>query len=172
MRLLLLGLLGAALALFPLIAKAEETLAISAIPPPPVVAPPVAAAPPGDIPAPGPAAPVAMPGVQDVIKAQLIAIRTRDAAAAHALMTPDSHTAKDDSKTFFSKMRFTQRALYNHEDYTFLENQSTGDVSLQKVRINDHYGAPVMVIYRLERQASGHWLIDSYTILETDAQPI
>lgn len=175
MRLLLLGLLGAAIALFPLIAKAEETLAVSALPVPPVVAPvetPAAALPESAIVAPAAPATAASHSVQDVIKAQLAAIRSRDADAAYALMTADSHKKNLDAKTFLATMRFNQRAMYNHGEFTFLDNQSTGSVSLQKVRINDHYGDPVTVIYRLEQQEDGRWLIDSFTTLHIDAQPI
>jgi ketosteroid isomerase-like protein len=109
---------------------------------------------------------------QDAIKAQLSAIRARDADAAYALMTKDFHKEHPDALAFFAKMRFDKRAIYNHEEYTFLDTQGTGPVTLQKVRMNDHYGSPVTVIYRLEQQADGHWLIDSFTILKIDAQPI
>ena len=185
MRLLLLALLGLGIALIPFIAKAEETLAISAIPVPPAnieqpieqpalaaPAPAVTALPDSGIIAPDAPAAAQPSSVQDVIKAQLAAIRDRDADAAYALMTHDFHEENLDALTFLATMRFDQRAIYNHEEYTFLDKQGTGPVAIQKVRMNDHYGDPVTVIYRLEEQGDGSWLIDSFTILNEEAQPI
>ena len=180
MRVLLLAMLGLAIALVPFIAKAEDTVAISAIPAPPAtIEKPAQAAPaPADkLPDSGLIAPdataAARPGsAQDVIKAQLAAIRARDADAAYALMTHDFHEENIDALTFMATMRFDQRAIYNHEEYTFLDKQGTGPVAIQKVRMNDHYGDPVTVIYRLEEQGDGSWLIDSFTILNAEAQPI
>jgi hypothetical protein len=124
-----------------------------------------------DTPAPAAVA-AALNGVQDVIRQQLEAIRQRDADAAYALMTHDFHEEHDDPKTFLATMRFENRAIYNHEEFTFLDKQGSGPVSIQKVRIHDHYGEPVTVIYRLEQQEDGSWLIDSFTMLDAEAQPI
>ncbi len=177
MRLLLLGIAGAAIALIPFIARAEETVVASAMPVPPVIAAQPAAPeslplPPGDIITPDEAAAADPRTVQEVIKAQLAAIRARDADLAYSFMSHDFHEENHDALTFLSDMRFTQRGIYNHDEYTFLDSQSTDDINLQKVRMNDHYGKPVTVIYRMERQDDGSWLIDSFTILKIDAQPI
>ena len=125
----------------------------------------------GETPAPAAAAAAINDG-QDVIRQQLAAIRDRDADAAYALMTHDFHEENEDPKTFLAAMRFENRAIYNHEEFTFLDKQGSGPVSIQKVRIHDHYGTPVTVIYRLERQEDGSWLIDSFTTLDAEAQPI
>ena len=146
MRLILLIGLGMIIALIPFIARAAEQT------------------PPGS---------AATQSAQDVISKQLTAIRTRDADTAYSMMTHDFHENFEDAKNFLSDLRFEHRAIYNHEDFTFLDKQSSsGPVSLQKVRINDHYGIPITVIYRLEQQEDGSWLIDSFTILDAEAQPI
>jgi hypothetical protein len=148
MRVLFFAALGTVVALFPFIVRAEDQ-------------------------APAPATIAAQPnGVQDVIKQQLSAIRSRDADGAYALMTHDFHERHEDAKTFLASMRFDNRAIYNHEEYTFLDQQGSGPVSIQKVRVNDHYGTPITVIYRLEQQEDGSWLIDSFMTLDAEAQPI
>ena len=176
MRLLLLAMLGLAIALMPFIAKAEEKLAVSAIPVPPaaIETPAPQAAPETDKEADlvAPDAGAAHNSAQDVIKAQLAAIRDRDADAAYSFMTHDFHEENSDALTFMATMRFDNRAIYNHKEFTFLDKQGTGPVTIQKVRMNDHYGDPVTVIYRLERQEDGSWLIDSFTTLHIEAQPI
>lgn len=174
MRLLLLTLLGLAIALIPFIAKAEDKLAVSAIPIPPAsIEQPTQAAPDPGTETLAETAEATLPSsVHDVISAQLAAIRARDADAAYALMTHDFHEENLDALTFMATMRFDQRAIYNHEEFTFLDKQGSGPVTIQKVRINDHYGDPVTVIYRLEEQGDGSWLIDSFTILNAEAQPI
>lgn len=143
MRLILLALMGLLLSLFPFMARAAEQ---------------------------GPSA----QSVQDVITQQLNAIHDRNADAAYATMSHDFHENFEDSRNFMNDLRFRHRAIYNHEDFTFLDKQgsSTGPVALQKVRMNDHYGEPITVIYRLEQQDDGSWLIDSFTILDAEAQPI
>lgn len=148
MRALLLAGVGLALALVPLIARAAD-------------APPTAAN-----------ITQGVQGAQDVIRAQLSAIRARDADAAYAFMSHEYHEGHEDAKTFLSMMRFQHRAIYNHEDYTFLDKQGSGPVSIQKVRLTGRDGKPVTIIYRMEQQADGSWLIDSFTSLDEEAQPI
>lgn len=117
----------------------------------------------------------APPDAQDIIRQQLDAIRNRDPAAAYALMTHDYHELHGDPLQFFSTMRFENRAIYNHKDFTFLDPQGTGSgaaISIQKIRIQSHHGDPVIVLYRMERQDDGTWLIDSFAVLAPDAQPI
>lgn len=147
MRLLAAAALGTIVALIPLLARAETEPAPAEI---------VSAA----------------NGVQDVVRAQLNAIRNRDADAAYALMTHDFHDVHEDARGYLGTLRFQNRAIYNHKDFTFLDQQSSGATSLQKVRLTDHFGQPVTVIYRLEQQDDGSWLIDSFTVLDSEAQPI
>ena len=109
---------------------------------------------------------------RDLITRQLAAIRHRDADMVWALTTDDFHEKFDTAKDFLSHLRFRLRPIYNHEDYKFLNQSETGDSLIQKVEMEDSYGDPVMVIYRLEQQDDGQWLIDSFAILAPEAQPI
>lgn len=147
MRLILVASLGLLIALLPFLARAADDPA---------------------------AQPLPGQSVQEVISHQLNAIHDRDADAAFATLTHDFGENFEDSKNFMNDLRFEHRAIYNHEDFTFLNKQGAdnGPVSIQKVRMNDHYGDPITVIYRMEQQADGSWLIDSFTVLDAEAQPI
>lgn len=110
---------------------------------------------------------------QDIIRQQLSAIKTRDADLAFSLTTKEFHSKFDDASNFFGHMRFEYRPLYNYATFKFLDSHVNDGNILQKVRVEDHYGDdPAIVIFRLEEQDDGQWLIDSFTILDTEAQPI
>lgn len=109
---------------------------------------------------------------EDLITRQLHAIKTRDADLAWSMTTGDFHKKFDDGKDFLSHLRLELRPIYNHEDYTFLDHSQNGNVMMQKVEMEDRYGTPVTVLYRLEKQQDGQWLIDSFTVLEAEAEPI
>lgn len=112
--------------------------------------------------------------IQNIIKSQLDAIRKRDADHAYALTTGTFHEKFDTAGKFLSEMRFFYRPVYNHESYRFLDQTETETGGLiQRVEVNYTHGEPTIVIYRLQRDPSGAWGIDSFTILETDeGQPI
>jgi hypothetical protein len=112
---------------------------------------------------------------QDLISRQLHAIRLRDADLAWSLATDDFHKKFETSKDFLSHLRFQLRPIYNHEDYKFLDQPATQDSAqdsmIRKVEMADPDGEPITVIYRLERQG-GQWLIDSFAVLPSEADPI
>jgi len=114
--------------------------------------------------------------VHDLITSQMNAIRTRNADLAYANTTDGFHKHYDDAKNFLSHMRFEQRVLYNHKEFSFLDRHEmeSGGV-LQKVRVKDSYdNEPATVIFHLQQQEDGLWLIDSFTVLDSggDARPI
>lgn len=154
MRLMLLAVVGGLIAFWPFMARAADD-------PAPVIDSVTA-----------PVETQNSSAAQEVIRQQLAAIRARDAEAAYAFMTHDFHEVNNDPRQFLAAMRFENRAIYNHDDFTFLNKQGSGPVAIQKVRIHDHYGVPVTVIYRLEQQEDGSWLIDSFMTLDAEAQPI
>ena len=113
--------------------------------------------------------------VQALIAQQLNAIRNRDADQAFAHTTSTFHDHYDTAQNFLSHMRFEYRALYNHKKFSFLDRHEIEGGVLQKVTVEDSYGAePVTVIFRLQQQEDGQWLIDSFTLLNAgdDARPI
>ncbi len=109
--------------------------------------------------------------VQDLISRQMDAIRDRNAEQAFSYTTAGFHEHYNSAQSFLSRMRFEQRPLYNHKDYTFLDrHEIEGGGMLQKVKVQDTYGGdPVTVIFRLEQQPDGTWLIDSYSVLGNHA---
>ncbi len=108
----------------------------------------------------------------ELIRRQLSAISDRDADLAYALTTDHFHEKFDTAKEFLSHLRFELRPIYNHENVTFLEQHQTQRGLVQKVKMEDRYGEPVTVIYRLMQQDEGQWLIDSFAILALEADPI
>ena len=114
--------------------------------------------------------------VQALITQQLNAIRARDADQAFAHTTSTFHDHYNTAQNFLSHMRFEYRPLYNHKTFSFLDrHEIQGGGVLQKVTVEDNYGTgPVTVIFRLQQQEDGQWLIDSFTLLnaDDDAKPI
>lgn len=114
------------------------------------------------------------PDIREVIRRQLDAIQSRNADAAYALTTNDFHNKFDNASKFLSHVRFEYRAIYNHDSYRFIDSDGADKAGTQAVRIHDRYGGdPVTVIFRMELQPDGQWLIDGVTVLDAeDAQPI
>lgn len=110
--------------------------------------------------------------VHEIISKQLDAIKDRNAIEAFAMATDSFHNRFNTANGFLSQMRVEYRPLYNYDSITFLERNSIADGILQHVKITDQYGEPILVIYRLEKQDNGQWLIDSFTVLNSHAQPV
>lgn len=110
---------------------------------------------------------------RDAIRRQMEAIRTRDAARAFALTTADFHEDYKDARDFLGRIRTESRILYNYADFRFLDGHVTDDAAIQRLEVYDRFrDDPVTVIFRLQRQEDGRWLVDSFAILDADAQPI
>lgn len=112
--------------------------------------------------------------IRELITNQLAAIKKRDAEAAFSTLSESMHGKFNDSKKFLAKMRFEYGPIYNHEAYTFLESHGTNDGDIiQKVRVQDRYsGEKSLVIYRISIDLEGHYVIDSFTIINFDSTPI
>ena len=108
---------------------------------------------------------------RDLITQQLDAIRERDAERVWSLTTENFHAKFDTGKDFLAQLRLRLRPIYNHKGYRFLSQSGTQGNLIQKVEMEDRYGDPVTVIYRIEQQ-DGRWLIDSFAVLPRDAEPI
>lgn len=116
------------------------------------------------------------PGVDSahqVIDRLMAALRDRRAEDAFALTSPDIRTKYEDAEDFLGSVRFEYRPLYNNLAYDFLDSTPLDDALIQRVSLKKRDGGNVTVIYRLERQPDGEWLVDSFSILDfDDAQPI
>lgn len=115
--------------------------------------------------------------VHQIIKDHLAAIKARDADQAFSLTARSLHEKFNDAKNFLVSVRLEYRPIYNHISYSFLERWDSGDreqgnAIVQKVRIEDRYGANVTVIYRIKEDSSKIWRIDSFAVLDKNAQPI
>lgn len=110
--------------------------------------------------------------IHDIIVKQLKAFRDRDAAAAYALTSTDIREKYLDAKAFLHNVRVTYRALYENASYTFLERSEINGSHIQKMEIVDSDGKTATVLCRIVKNDSGEWMIDSYMVLESDAQPI
>ena len=109
---------------------------------------------------------------QNTIVRQLKALRARDAGQAFSLTTPTFHEKFKSPGKFITRMRFEYRPLYNNAEHTFLEHRATDEGVMQNVEIKDSYGEKATVIFRLKQQEDGQWLIDSFTVLDSQAQPV
>ena len=114
--------------------------------------------------------------VRDLIAQQMEAIRARDADQAFDHTKAAFHDHYNTAQNFLSHVRFEYRPLYNHKGFSFLDSHEIdGGGLLQKVEVEDRYGnTPVTVIFRLQHQENGQWLIDSFTMLGggDDGRPI
>lgn len=115
----------------------------------------------------------ALDSARDAIRRQMEAIRARDAAGAFALTTAGFHEDYKDAGDFLGSIRTESRILYNFADFRFLDGHVTDDAAVQRLEVYDRFrDDPVSVIFRLQRQEDGQWLIDSFAVLDADAQPI
>ncbi|HEY0902112.1 MAG TPA: DUF4864 domain-containing protein [Micavibrio sp.] len=112
--------------------------------------------------------------IQQLISGQLDAIRERDADMAYALTTGSVHEKFTNAREFMTAVRFSHRALYDHQSFRFLDQTKTTDGGLlQRVEVSYAHGAPSLVIYRLERNPEGAWAISSFTVLDsTEGQDV
>lgn len=120
------------------------------------------------------AAAMAANPVEDVIRRQMAAIKARNGELAFALTTADFHEKYDDGGNFLGDLRLEHRTLYNHESYRFIKRHNVPGGFIQTVEVRGRYDGeiPVTVIFRVEEQPDGSLLIDSFTVLDTEAQPL
>jgi uncharacterized membrane-anchored protein len=112
---------------------------------------------------------------RDLIMRQIIAIKDRDAQNAMQTTTPRFQKQKKitNSKEFLNKMRFDFRPLYSYQSYEFTDNKRIGKSIIQKVAFTSKDGDTITAIYRLTKNESGEWLIDSLALMPLkDAEPI
>lgn len=108
-----------------------------------------------------------------VIERQLKAFRMRDASGAFGYVSRSLQRKYQSPVRFLRSVRYTYRPLYEHLSYRFTGSQRYENSLLQKVELIGPDGMPVTALYRLIQNAEeGVWTIDSYTILEPDAQPV
>lgn len=111
--------------------------------------------------------------VRDIIAQQLQAIHDRDGGRAFALASADFHGKFGTAQKFMNHLRFTCRAIYDFDTFRFLDGHIVNGALVQKVEIRPHYLAhPITALFRVEQQADGQWLIDSFTVLDDDSQPV
>jgi hypothetical protein len=109
---------------------------------------------------------------EPLIRAQLAAIRNRDAEGAFSLTSEKFHKKYDSSDEFLTHLRLKLRPIYNHEKFVFMEETKTENGYIQRVSVKERKGETFTVIYRLEQNNEGEWLIDSFAILPVSAEPI
>lgn len=110
--------------------------------------------------------------VHQAIADLFAAVKARDADDAYGSTTGHVHERFKSAKEFLKQMRFEFRPLYNYEAYTFLESHNIDNGVIQKVRVDDRYGDSVIMIYRLQKQESGGYLIESFSMIGGEARPI
>ena len=112
--------------------------------------------------------------IRELISTQLGAIHDRDAETAFSTLGDSLHGKFDSAKKFLARMRFEYSPIYNHDSYSFLESHSlkNGDI-IQKVKVRDRYSdGSSLVIYHIKMDVEGHWVIDSFTVIEDESTPI
>ena len=110
--------------------------------------------------------------VHALISRELQAIRSRDADLAYALLTDDLHEKFNTPGEYLAHLRLQSRSIYNHSGYAFLSQSRTPDSLIQKVEVKSSRGNPVTVIYRLKPDENEEFRIDSFAVLEYEAEPI
>ncbi len=108
----------------------------------------------------------------DLVRQQLEAIKERDADLAFSYTTGKLHDRFDTPRAFLNHMRFESRPLYNHESVEFISQNMIDNGAVLRVRVHDRDHDPVTVIYRLIEGEDGRWLIDSFAVLDFEADPV
>lgn len=111
--------------------------------------------------------------VRDIIARQLQAIHDRDSGLAFSLATSDFHDKFGDARGFMNHLRYRSRGIYDFDTFRFLDGYVVGNALVQRVEIHPHHSArPILALFRVERQENGSWLVDSFTVLADESQPI
>jgi hypothetical protein len=110
--------------------------------------------------------------VQLIITKHLQAIRERNADKAYSHISHALHEKFNDAGKFLVSLRLEYRPIYNYKEYVFLEQRhgKNGNIT-QTIQIEDDYGHVALVIYNIKEE-KGDFLIDSFTVINDEAQPI
>lgn len=110
--------------------------------------------------------------VHKLIQTQLQAIRKRNADLAYSTTSDNLHQKYTNAQDFLGKIRFEYRPIYNYKSFEFLDRHDLNGDLLQKVSLQDHNGNKAVAVYRLKKNVSGLWQIDSFSVLYDDGQAI
>ena len=78
----------------------------------------------------------------------------------------------NDAGKFLVSLRLEYRPIYNYKNYIFLEQRKNKEGFItQTLQIEDDYGHIAIVIYKIKEE-NGSFLIDSFTVINDEAQPI
>jgi hypothetical protein len=109
---------------------------------------------------------------EKIIEKQLKAFRDREAIDAYSFVSENLKHKYQDADHFLMMMRFTVQPLTSHLSYRILEASQLSDGLVQKVEMLRKDGTYVTVLYKLVQNEKGRWVIDGYTLLDNEAQPI
>lgn len=111
--------------------------------------------------------------VHQIIEKQLRAFREYDAEKAYGYNSNAFKERYQNKDHFMLMMRLTYKPLTSHLSYTFLDVAEISGRIVQKVEMMNKDGSAVIMMVYLKQNDRGTWLIDGYTLLDSEeAQPI
>jgi chlorite dismutase len=98
--------------------------------------------------------------VRKVIEAQLDAFRRDDAEGAFSYAAPAIREMVGTPERFIQMVKTSYAVVYRPHRVTFREPVKVGKDLAQPVRMTDEEGRAWVVVYPMERQPDGKWLIN------------
>jgi hypothetical protein len=98
--------------------------------------------------------------VRKVIEAQLDAFRRDDAERAFSYAAPAIRNQVGTPERFIQMVKTSYAVVYRPHGVTFREPVKVGNDLAQPVRMTDEEGHAWVVVYPMERQPDGRWLIN------------
>jgi uncharacterized protein DUF4864 len=109
--------------------------------------------------------------IQGLIKRQIEAFRSDDAATAYAAAAPTIQRMFPLDR-FMAMVREGYKPVYRQRSYDFGQLRETAAGFFQAVRIQDEEGIDWLAVYALERQPDGSWRIAGCTLLKQPGDPV
>ena len=99
--------------------------------------------------------------VRGIIAAQLSAFQEDDALRAFSYAAPSIRLIFKTPKLFLQMVKKSYRALYRLQSFEFKQAKQIDNIILQPLALVDPSGLPKTVLYVMERQPDGGWLISA-----------
>lgn len=97
--------------------------------------------------------------MQQVIRAQLAALRQNDADAAFRYATPEVRESFRNPGAFMAMVREGYGALFHPRSERFLDAAIIGRLTVQPLELVSADGSVLVALYAMERQPDGSWRI-------------
>jgi hypothetical protein len=110
--------------------------------------------------------------IRDVIEAQWNAFLADDAEKAFSLASPEVRESFGTASNFMKTVRKDYPMVYHHASSQFLDQEIHAQFSFQLVQLSQGDGQVWLVVYQMQRQDDGRWLIGGVVAVPKGEKPV